>query len=292
MTTEQNQKVVLITGCSSGIGRALVHEFRGQGCRVFASARDLSKITDLGDDVVRLDMLDSSSFQKAVDEVVARAGRIDMLVNNAGVSSYAPAVEATPSEVRRIMDTNFFSVVELTQYVCTKYMIPARSGTVVMISSMAGEFCTPFNSTYSASKAALTKFSDGLRMEVAPFGIKIITVKPGGVKSEIANNASVYISEYLKNSLYNPIESNLKSRAGESQHNPMPSDAFAKKVVTDILRSSPTCIITGTKSTLMWTMSLFVPYWLTDYILSKRYGLTKLAAYLKGSSSSDSKKDN
>jgi len=271
--------VVLITGCSSGIGRALVHEFRNRQCRVFASARDLSKISDLGEDVVQLDVLNPISFKNAVDEVVRRAGRIDILVNNAGLSSYVPAVEVKPDEVRRIFDTNFFSVVELTQHTCLKYMIPARSGAIVMISSMAADVCSPFNATYSASKAAVARFTDGLRLELAPFGIKVVLVKPGGVQSDIAKNSSPSALQNAAQSLYSPIEKFLRRRAFESQEHAMPAEAFAKKVVTDILRSYPPCIITGTKSTLLQIVSHF-PYWLFDFIMSRRYGLSDLKRIL------------
>eukprot|EP01112_Ceratiomyxa_fruticulosa_P001434 TRINITY_DN1152_c0_g1_i1.p1 TRINITY_DN1152_c0_g1~~TRINITY_DN1152_c0_g1_i1.p1 ORF type:complete len:283 (-),score=35.73 TRINITY_DN1152_c0_g1_i1:186-1034(-) len=274
MSYSNESKIVLITGCSSGIGRALVHEFRKQGCRVFASARDISKIRDLGEDILTLDMLDPSSYKRAVDTVVQRAGRIDILVNNAGVGNYVPAVEVKQEELHHLYETNFFSVVGLTQYTCTKYMIPARSGTIVMISSMAGEICTPFNATYASSKAALTSFSNGLRMELKPFGVGVVLVKPGGVQSDIVKNAKGSLLGMIENSLYSPIREYAEKRANESQDNPMPADQFSKIIVPQILGKS-NCIIAGTKSTLLWIASHF-PYWLTDLILSKRYGLSYL----------------
>jgi len=284
--------VVLITGCSSGIGKALAFECKKQNCRVFASARNVSKLTDLRDagiDLVQLDVTDSDSMEKAVDTVLAQAGRIDVLVNNAGLSNYAPGIEVPSEEIRQLFETNFFGTIKLTQLVAQKYMIPARSGTIVMISSIMGEIATPFSSTYSATKAALTKFSDSLRMELAPFNVRVVTVKPGGVKSDIANNAMEKTKTFLAgNSVYKLISSYIEKRSQASQSHPMPTELFAEKVVSQFLSPKPpAAMILATNARLLWIMSKFLPHWLSDWIFSSKFGLS----HLRNALTAQSKKD-
>jgi len=279
------QPVVLITGCTSGIGRALAYEFRKKGCRVFASGRSLHKLThftDAGIEVVQLDVSNEDSIKRAVEEVLGKTGRIDILVNNAGLSSYVPGIEISLDEVRELMETNFFGVLALTQIVAQKTMIPQRSGVIVMVSSMMGEIVTPWASVYAATKAALTRFSDGLRMELAPFDIRVITVKPGGIKSEIANNAKEKTDAFLASkSSYLPIIDSIRERSEASQHHPMPAEDFARKVVHDVLLKEPISVILGTNAWLLWFMAKIVPQWVSDYIFSKKFGLLKLRKLLR-----------
>eukprot|EP00026_Physarum_polycephalum_P012790 Phypoly_transcript_13122.p1 GENE.Phypoly_transcript_13122~~Phypoly_transcript_13122.p1 ORF type:complete len:300 (+),score=37.87 Phypoly_transcript_13122:139-1038(+) len=277
-------KVVLITGCSSGIGRHLALEFHKQNCRVFASARTISKLEDLrehGIDLVQLDVTNDASMEKAVDTVLAQAGRIDILVNNAGLSSYAPGIEVSLDEIRQLFETNFFGTIRLTQLVAQKYMIPSRTGTIVMISSIMGEIATPFASTYAASKAALTRFSDSLRMELAPFNIKVATIKPGGVKSDIAANAREKTEAFLSgDSVYKPIAAAIQKRSQASQEHPMPTELFAKQVVKQVLTKPPASMLIATNARLLWILNKILPYWLSDLIFSKKFGVSQLRKLL------------
>lgn len=282
-----SKPVVLITGCSSGIGKELAFEFKRQGCRVFASARSVDKLGEIRSadiEVVQLDVANIDSIQRAVDEVISKAGRIDILVNNAGLSSYAPAIEVPLDEVRQLFETNFYGVVALTQAVAQRSMLPNRSGKIVMISSMMGEIVTPFNSTYAATKAALTRFSDAMRMELAPFGIHVTTVKPGGVRSEIANNAKGKVDSVLSGqSDYKPIGDYIVMRSQASQHHPMPTEQFASEVVSAVLkRSPPISMILGKNSSLLWWVAKLFPQWLSDFFFSRKFGLRKLAGMLRG----------
>jgi len=278
--------VVLITGCSSGIGKGLALEFKRRQCRVFASARSVSKLKDLeqaGIDVVQLDVASAESVQAAVEEVISRAGRIDILVNNAGLSSYAPAIEIPQHELRQLMETNFFGLINLTQTVVHKSMLPARSGTVVMISSMMGEIVTPFNSAYAATKAAVTRYSDALRIELAPFGVHVVTVKPGGVQSDIANNAREKTDAMLSaQSEYLPIAKYIKARSEASQHHPMLTHDFAAQVVAKILAPNiPATITLGKNSWLLWLAAKFIPLWVSDLYFSRKFGLSELRTLLQ-----------
>jgi len=275
-----DQEVVLVTGCSSGIGKHLALQFHKHGHRVFASARDTKKLKDLtavGLETVQLDITSSSSIQAAVEEVIRKAGRIDILVNNAGISSYAPAVEADLKEIRDVFDTNVFGLIELTQLVAKKYMVPARKGKIVQISSIVSCMTTPWNGIYAASKAAVTKYSDALRMELAPFGVKVIIVKPGGVKSEIANNNSGKLESIQSTSIYRSIWSFVQKRAALSQQHAMDTDEFATVVVRRILKTTPPdVILLGTSALKQWLVSRLLPIWASDWILKRMFGLTQL----------------
>jgi len=281
--------VVFVTGCSSGIGRELALTFHAANCRVFASARNprsLDTLQAVGIEVVQLDIKDRTSIENAVDEIISKAGRIDILVNNAGVSSYWPSIDAPMEEVRNVMETNFFGLVALTQLVATKSMIPRRSGRIVQISSIAGETTTPWNGVYGASKAAVTHYSDALRVELAPFNVKVITVKPGGVKSDIAKNATSTLQR-TKNSIYDRIWDYIVMRANTSQHGPMPTEKFAEDVVGKVLSNPPPkCIINGTNSTGMRLLS-HLPYGLVDWYFSRRFGLSALAKMVRAEKKND-----
>ena len=176
-----NAPVVLISGCSTGIGRALAVEFAARNWRVFATARRLEVINDLkapNVNVSVLDVTDEKSIKACVNSVIAKAGRIDMLVNNAGLLLIGPLVELESDELRRQFETNVIGLAALTRVVAP-YMIEKRSGKIVNISSVSGVLPTPFAGAYCSTKAALTAFSDSLRMELAPFGVQVITVQPG-----------------------------------------------------------------------------------------------------------------
>jgi len=212
--------------------------------------------------------------------VISKAGRIDIVVNNAGLSSYAPAIEVPLQEAHELMETNFFGAIRLTQIVAHRSMIPSRSGKIVMISSMMGETCTPWNAAYGATKAAITRYSDVLRIELAPFGIKVITIKPGGIKSDIAANAQSKVDAIGANTIYHHILDFIIARSQASQHKPMDTRVFAEKVVGDILRPNPSAIQILGRNSLLLYLATFVPSWVTDWYFSKRFGLSKLAAIL------------
>ncbi len=202
-----NAPVVLISGCSTGIGRALAMEFAARNWRVFATARKPAAINDLkalNAEVAALDVTDEKSIAACVDSVIAKAGRIDMLVNNAGLLLVGPLVELETSELRRQFETNVIGLAALTRAV-TPHMIGRKSGKIVNISSVSGVLPTPFAGAYGSTKAAVTALSDSLRMELAPFGITVVTVQPGGIKSNLSGNADKGLDRFRKTP-YGPIQ--------------------------------------------------------------------------------------
>ena len=172
---------VLITGCSSGIGQAAALALHEAGRTVVATARNpatLSGLADRGLRTLALDVTDEASMQAAVDA----AGPIGVLVNNAGYGLYGTVEQLPMAEIRRQFETNFFGLVRLTQLVLPG-MRAAGGGRILNVSSMGGRATLPGGAFYHASKYAVEALSDALRMEVAPFGIDVVLIEPGPVRT-------------------------------------------------------------------------------------------------------------
>jgi len=277
-----NAPVVLISGCSTGIGRALAMEFAARNWRVFATARKPAAINDLkalNVEVAALDVTDEKSIAACVDSVIAKAGRIDILVNNAGLLLIGPLVELETSELRHQFETNVIGMASLIRAVAP-YMLRRRSGKIVNLSSVSGVLPTPFAGAYCSTKAAVTAFSDSLRMELAPFGITVVTVQPGGIKSNLSGNADKELARFRKTP-YGPIQNFIVARANASQENATPAEDFAKKLVDKLERKkTPKFIRLGKDSTLLPFIARF-PRSLIDALLSKKFGLDRLRKYNK-----------
>lgn len=179
-------KVALITGASSGIGEATAHKLQELGYTVYGAARRLDRMKALeeaGMHALAMDVTDESSVAATVEQIIAETGRIDVLVNNAGYGSYG-TIEDTPlDEAHRQFEVNIFGAMNLTQKVLP-HMRAQRSGTIVNISSMGGKMYSPLGGWYHGTKFALEGISDCLRMEVEPFGIKVVIIEPGGIATE------------------------------------------------------------------------------------------------------------
>jgi short-subunit dehydrogenase len=192
-----NNKVVWITGASSGIGEALACAFAAQGAQLILSSRRkeelervkaLSGLADQDCLILPLDLSDTLEMGHLTGQVIARFGKIDILVNNGGISQRSYA-ENTPLEIdRKIMEINYFAAVALTKSVLP-FMIKNKSGHIVVMSSISGKFGFFLRSAYSASKHALHGFFESLRLEVNPYNISISLICPGKIKTAIAINA-------------------------------------------------------------------------------------------------------
>jgi NAD(P)-dependent dehydrogenase (short-subunit alcohol dehydrogenase family) len=272
-----NAPVVLISGCSTGIGRALAMEFAARNWRVFATARKPAAINDLkvlNMEIAALDVTDEKSIAACVDSVIAKAGRIDMLVNNAGLLLIGPLVELETNELRRQFETNVIGLAALTRAVAP-HMIGRKSGKIVNISSVSGVLPTPFAGAYGSTKAAVTTLSDSLRMELAPFGITVVTVQPGGIKSNLSGNADKGLERFSKTP-YGLIQDFIVARANASQEKATPAEIFAKELVDKLERKkTPRFIRLGKGSTLLPFIARF-PRSFIDSLLSKKFGLDRL----------------
>jgi NAD(P)-dependent dehydrogenase (short-subunit alcohol dehydrogenase family) len=272
-------QVVLVTGCSTGIGRALGLELAQRGHRVFASARRPEAIADLaarGIDTLALDVNVAPSIQAAVGAVVAQAGRIDVLINNAGVNYFGPILETPIDQVRAVFETNVLGLLAVTQAVFPG-MADRGSGRIVNIGSVVGLLPTPFAAAYCATKSAVHMLSDVMRMEVKPFGIDVIVVQPGGVKSSIADSSSQDLGRYeTESSRYRDVREGIRKRAYASQDNPMLAEDFARELVAQAFETPPPRLIRlGTGADVLPRMAEMPPE-ARDAMLSANYHLDTL----------------
>jgi NAD(P)-dependent dehydrogenase (short-subunit alcohol dehydrogenase family) len=178
-------KVALVTGASSGIGRETALELAERGFRIYGAARRIDRMADLAEEGVitmTLDVTDEDSMAVCVQAILEEEGHIDVLVNNAGYGSYGAIEDVPLAEARNQLDVNLFGMARMTQLVLPS-MRAHHFGKIVNISSMAGKVPTPFGGWYHATKFAVEGFSDCLRMELAPFGIDVIIIEPGAIKT-------------------------------------------------------------------------------------------------------------
>ena len=177
--------VVLITGASEGIGAACVESFRKRGARLVLVARRREMLERFaGPDtlIAPADVTNAEDRRRAVSAAMDRFGTIGILINNAGIGLYEPAWQAPFEEVRRMFDLNLFAALGMVQ-LTAPHMIQQRRGMIVNISSIAGKMTLPWFTMYSASKFALGSMTDGLRMELKPYGVRAMTVCPGYVRT-------------------------------------------------------------------------------------------------------------
>lgn len=189
--SNEPSKAVLITGCSSGIGRATAIHLATRGYPVYASARRVAAIEDLTEKGCRLlevDVCNEASMANAVGAIEARHGAVGILVNNAGYAADGPVEEVAIEEVRRQFETNVFGLIRLTQLVLPG-MRRQRFGKIVNLSSMGGRMTLPGGGVYHATKYAVEALSDALRFEVKGFGIDVILVEPGVIKTDFGKTA-------------------------------------------------------------------------------------------------------
>lgn len=179
-------KTALVTGASGGIGRTIAQELTSAGFKVYAAARRVDRMADLEKDgitPVALDLTKDESIVECVNTVLSKEKSIDVLVNNAGYGSYGAIEDVPLAEGRRQFDVNLFGMARLIQLV-TPTMRENHYGKIVNISSMGGKIWTKFGGWYHATKYAVEGLSDCLRMELKPFGIDVIVVEPGGIKTD------------------------------------------------------------------------------------------------------------
>lgn len=221
MTQPPNPKVILITGCSSGFGLLMAARFASHGHHVIATMRDLNKqglllseVNRRGGkvDILQLDVTDKGSIRRAVGQVAAQYGYVDVLINNAGYGVGGFFEDLTDQEIRRQMETNFFGVQNVIREVIP-LMRPRRQGKIINISSTAGFSATPAFSAYSASKWALEGFSESLRYELKFFGIDVLLIEPGTYKTQIFYRHERFGAHYHNpQSPYYVLSRHLKKR--------------------------------------------------------------------------------
>ena len=201
-------KVVLITGGSSGIGKSIGEFLHQKGFVVYGTSRNPEKITNSIFPLVALDVRDKQSIVNCVAEVIQKSGRLDIVINNAGVGITGPIEEIPTEEIRNNFDINLFGPIEVMKAVLPQ-MRSQKSGLIINITSIAGYMGLPYRGIYSASKGALELITEALRMEVKSFGIQITNVAPGDFATNIASGR--FHAPLIKDSAYEiPYGNTLK----------------------------------------------------------------------------------
>ena len=202
-----NKKVILITGASSGIGYDAAQTLAQQGHRVYAAARRVERMEPLktvGVQVISMDVTDEASMQKGVESVIQAEGKIDVLINNAGYG-YFGAIENVPmEEARKQLEVNVFGLARLTQLVLP-YMRKQRRGRIINTSSIAGKMVFYMGGWYNVTKYSVEALSDALRMEMKPFGIDVVMIEPGAIKTDWGVIAARHLMESSVGTAYEQI---------------------------------------------------------------------------------------
>ena len=192
-------KVVFITGASSGIGKSIGEFLHAKGFIVYGTSRNPDRITDSQFPLLALDVRNKESITKAIDAILQQSGRIDVVINNAGVGITGPIEEIPTEKIKNNFETNLFGPIEVMK-AALPFMRSQKSGLIINITSIAGYMGLPYRGIYSASKGALELITEALRMEVKSFGIHITNVAPGDFATNIA--AGRFHAPLIKGSAY------------------------------------------------------------------------------------------
>ncbi|WP_444924086.1 SDR family oxidoreductase [Microbulbifer sp. DLAB2-AF] len=274
-------RVALITGCSSGIGRELALALHRRGTIVIATARrpeSLQELADLGIATEALDVNSQADINRVLHALKAAYGRLDILINNAGYGQMGPLMELDTRSLENQFRTNVFAPLALAR-ASVPLMRSCKSAVICNIGSVSGVLATPFSGAYCASKAALHTLSEVLRLELKPFGIRVMTVQPGAIASEFGRHAEVSLRGLLPpDSMYKRQEEVVRARAQESQQNATLASSLARKLVRELLRKRPrTLVRIGNRSRLLPWLARWLPNKLRDWILLRRFKLNRLA---------------
>jgi len=210
-------KVVLVTGASAGIGKATSLEFLSAGHIVYGAARGVHKMDDIrdaGGHVLAMDARRPEDLERVTSTIIDEQGRIDVLVNNAGTVLHGAAEDIPLDLARDQFEVNVFAPARLTQLVLPS-MRERKSGTIVNVSSIGGEIALPLGCWYYATKHALEAYSDSLRMEVEPFGIDVVIIQPGIIKTGFEDHTAQQLREISGTTAYGEMAEALAQRAEE-----------------------------------------------------------------------------
>jgi NAD(P)-dependent dehydrogenase (short-subunit alcohol dehydrogenase family) len=234
-------KAVLITGCSTGIGRATAERLSLAGWTVYATARKLDAVRDLGQrgcKILALDVCDEASMRAAVAEIEKTEGAVGVLINNAGYGQEGAFEEVAMDQVRRQFETNVFGLTRLTQLVLPG-MRRQGWGKIVNLSSMGGKLTFPGGAFYHATKHAVEALSDALRFEVRPFGIDVIVIEPGPIKTRFGDTAIDSINAVAdNNSPYASFNATVAQKVREAYEGPMARMAAGPEAVAQVIETA------------------------------------------------------
>lgn len=265
-----NSKVVVVTGVSSGIGRAAVEKFVERGCQVFGTVRNKAKAQAIpGATLIEMDIRDETSIERGIQTIIAQAKRIDVLVNSAGVTLLGATEETSIAEAQTLFDTNLFGLLRTIKAVLP-HMREQRSGRIVNVSSVLGFLPAPYMALYSASKHAIEGLSETLDHEVRKFGIRVALVEPSFTKTNLDLNAPQAVSRIADYSK----ELGIVSQAiQENVHKaPMP-DGVAATIVDAALGAWKMRHTPKGEASLLAKLRRFMPAGPVEKGLRKTFGL-------------------
>ena len=237
------EKTALVTGASAGIGEATVKRLLADGYVVYAAARRLDRMAPLGAAgarLIALDLTDDDAIVAAIERIRVEAGRLDVLVNNAGYGSYGALEDVPIDEGRRQFEVNLFGAARLCQ-LALPMMRAQKAGKIVNVSSIGGKGGEPFGAWYHATKFALEGLSDSLRMELIPFGIDVIVIEPGAIRTEwggIAHESMLAMSGDTAYGPYARRHARMHQRAAASRM-PSPPEAVAEIIARSVAARRP-----------------------------------------------------
>jgi len=236
-------KTAFVTGASAGIGEATARALLAAGCRVFAGARRLDRMAALaaaGATLLKLDLTDDASIVAAVNTIKSAAGRIDLLVNNAGYGSYGALEDVPLDEGRRQFEVNVFGLARLCQLVLPM-MRAQKSGKIVNVTSIGGKIWEPLGAWYHATKFAVEGLSDCLRVEVAPFGVDVIVIEPGAIRTEWAGIAREGLLQMSGGSAYAELARNHARMLATADTSSLasPPEVVARTIVRAVTARRP-----------------------------------------------------
>ncbi len=258
-------KVAVITGASAGIGNAIARRFAENGYRVF----NLSRTEAEGIESIKTDVSSRENVFGSIEEVIARAGKIDVLVNNAGFGISGAIEDTDENAVRKIFDVNYFGTLFLTQAVIP-HMRENGGGTIINMSSAGAPLSLPFQSFYSATKSAVSSLSEALRIELKPFNIKVSTILPGDVKTSFTARRE---KNKTNNSVYGERIQKSVEKMERDEQNGMSPDVIAK-IALRIAKSKnpPVYVVGGASYKLLVALGRLLPKRLVLYVIGKMYG--------------------
>lgn len=273
--------IALITGSSSGIGLATAVYLAHRGYSVWATMRNLDKASELQKitqterlpiEIAPLDVCDDSSVKNAVEKVLQRSGRIDVLVNNAGYGLRGAVEEVSLAEWQAQFETNFFGAIRITQAVLPQ-MRAQKSGAIVNISSVLGRMAIPFSGPYTASKFALEGVSETLRYELDPWGIKVILIEPGFIATKFQENVQFAQAAQRDDSPYAVFKQASSRRVQRNIYRAAPPEAVAATIYRAITHPNPK-LRYGVGREAKWILPLrrFLPSRLFEYLLKRQLG--------------------
>lgn len=275
----QTPRVVLITGCSSGIGRELAQQFHARGDTVIATARKLESLAQLAQSGIQaapLDVCSKQSIAALQQQLLQQGTAIDLLINNAGYGQMGPLLDLDSTALRAQFETNVIGLMAITHAV-VPLMRASKHPRIVNLGSVSGILTTPFAGAYCASKAAVHSLSEALRMELKPLGVEVITIQPGAIQSEFGHSAAGSLQQRSTESLYAAAAEGIAARAGASQQHATSTADFAARLIKAVTARRPAAVIRiGSGSTALPLLARWLPTGLRELILSRRFGLDRL----------------